>query len=169
MAEWKGTYFNFKTLLYFEMKCICVCVCVFMYVCAQSLSYVWLMDCSPPGSSVGLPRQEYWNGVLFLSPGDLPNPGIKPTSLAPPAFAGRFLTTSATWEALVYAYVCTYRVIRPYLWYRGLTTSHHLIEGTWAPGEFGIHSGPVISPLQIPRDGYVQTHTSQLERVSRTR
>ena len=31
--------------------------------------------------------------------GDLPNPGIKPTSLMPPALAGRFFTTSATWEA----------------------------------------------------------------------
>ena len=28
------------------------------------------------------PRQEYWSGLSFSSPGDLPNPGIKPTSLA---------------------------------------------------------------------------------------
>ena len=28
------------------------------------------------------PRQEYWNGYSFSSPGDLPNPGIKPGSLA---------------------------------------------------------------------------------------
>ena len=28
------------------------------------------------------PRQEYWSGLLFLSPGDLPDPGIKPTSPA---------------------------------------------------------------------------------------
>ena len=33
-------------------------------------------DCSPPGSSI--PRQEYWSGLPFSSPGDLPNPGIKP-------------------------------------------------------------------------------------------
>ena len=31
--------------------------------------------------------------------GDLPNPGIKPTSLMPPALAGRLFTTSANWEA----------------------------------------------------------------------
>ena len=30
-------------------------------------------------------RQEYWNGLPFPSPGNLPNPGIKPTSLAFPA------------------------------------------------------------------------------------
>ena len=33
-------------------------------------------------------------------PGDLPSPGIEPMSLMPPALAGRFFTTSATWEAV---------------------------------------------------------------------
>ena len=32
--------------------------------------------------SVEFPRQEYWSGLPFPSPGDLPNPGIKPTSPA---------------------------------------------------------------------------------------
>jgi len=36
------------------------------------------------------PRQEYWSGLSFSSPGDLPSPGIKPTSLAFPALAGGF-------------------------------------------------------------------------------
>ena len=40
--------------------------------------------------SMGFPRQEYWRGLPFPSPGDLPNPGIKPTS---PASAGGFFTT----------------------------------------------------------------------------
>ena len=31
--------------------------------------------------SMGFSRQEYWSGLPFPSPGDLPNPGIKPTSL----------------------------------------------------------------------------------------
>ena len=43
-------------------------------------------------------RQEYWSGLP--RPGDLPNPGIKPVSFMSPALAGRFFTTSATWEAL---------------------------------------------------------------------
>ena len=39
------------------------------------------VDCSLPGSSVhGISRQEYWSGLPFPSPGDLPNPGIKPRS-----------------------------------------------------------------------------------------
>ena len=44
-------------------------------------------------------RQEYWSGLPSLSPGDLPDPGIKPVSLMSPALAGGFFTTSATWEA----------------------------------------------------------------------
>ena len=38
-------------------------------------------------------RQEYWNRLPFSSPGDLPDPGIEPVSLASPALAGGFLTT----------------------------------------------------------------------------
>ena len=41
------------------------------------------MNCSPPGSSVHeFSRQEYWSGLPFPSPGDLPNPGIEPGSCA---------------------------------------------------------------------------------------
>ena len=43
--------------------------------------------------SRGLPRQEYWSGLPFPPPGDLPDPGIKCVSPASPALAGRFLTT----------------------------------------------------------------------------
>ena len=32
--------------------------------------------------SMGFSRQEYWSGLQFLSPGDLPDPGIKPESAA---------------------------------------------------------------------------------------
>ena len=39
--------------------------------------------------SMGFPRQEYWSGLLFPSPGGLPDPGIKPVSLLPPALTGR--------------------------------------------------------------------------------
>jgi len=44
------------------------------------------MGCSSPGSFVhGIFQQEYWNGEPFPSPGDLPDPGIKPWSPALPA------------------------------------------------------------------------------------
>jgi len=42
--------------------------------------------------SIGFPRQEYWSGLPFPSPGDLPNPGIKPRS---PALQAVFLLAEA--------------------------------------------------------------------------
>ena len=48
---------------------------------------------------MGVSRQEYWSGLPFPSPGDLPDLGIKPTSLASPALAGEFFTNCTTWEA----------------------------------------------------------------------
>ena len=50
--------------------------------------------------SMEFSRQEYWNGLPFPSPGDLPDPGIKPTSLVSPALAGGFSTSWATGECL---------------------------------------------------------------------
>ena len=53
------------------------------------------MDCGPPGSSVhGIPRQEYWSGLPFPSPGDLPDPGIEPRS---PALQADSLPPSRGW------------------------------------------------------------------------
>ena len=46
--------------------------------------------------SMAFSRQEYWSGLLFPSPEDLTNPGIKPESLKSPALAGRFFTTRAS-------------------------------------------------------------------------
>ena len=43
-----------------------------------------------PSLPMGYLRQEYWSGLPFPSPGDLPNPGVKSSS---PALAGRFFTT----------------------------------------------------------------------------
>ena len=42
--------------------------------------------------SMKFSRQEYWSGLPFPSPGDLPNPGIKLVTLMSPALAGRFFT-----------------------------------------------------------------------------
>ena len=49
----------------------------------------WMVACQSP-LSVGFSKQEYWSGLPFPSPGDLPNPEIEPTS---PALAGGFFTT----------------------------------------------------------------------------
>ena len=57
------------------------------------------MDCSPPGTSMGYSRQESWCGLPCPPQGDLPDPGMEPTSLMSPALADGFCTTSATWKA----------------------------------------------------------------------
>ena len=76
---------------------MCVCVCVHAQLC---LTLCNPMDCSLPGSSVhGIFQARILEQVAISSPGDRPNPGVKPVSPASPALAGGFFTTSATWEA----------------------------------------------------------------------
>ena len=50
-------------------------------VAKSCLSFVtpWTVACRAP-LSMGFFRQEYWSGLPFPAPGDLPNPGIKPRS-----------------------------------------------------------------------------------------
>ena len=45
----------------------------------------WAVTCQAP-PSMGFFRQEYWSELPFLSPGDLPDPGIEPTSPVSPAW-----------------------------------------------------------------------------------
>ena len=53
------------------------------------------MDCSPQAPlSVEFYRQEYEGRLPFSTPGDLPNPGIKPVSLVSPPLTGRFFATA---------------------------------------------------------------------------
>ena len=59
---------------------------------------LWTAACQAP-LSMGFSRQEYWSELPCPSPGDLPDPRMEPESLMPPALAGGFFATSATWEA----------------------------------------------------------------------
>ena len=62
---------------------------LWLYMCAQLLSHTWLF--ATPLSK-GFPRQEYWSGLPFPSPGYLPHSGIKPASLA---LVGEFFTNES--------------------------------------------------------------------------
>ena len=73
-------------------------MCVFSHSVVSDSVTPWTVACQAP-LSAEFSRQEYWSGVPFPSLGDLPDPGSKPLSLAFPALAGRFFTTSVTWEA----------------------------------------------------------------------
>ena len=59
------------------------------------------MDCSLYQAPLSMEffRQEYWSGLPLPPPGDLPHLGTESTSIGPPALAGRFFITRATWEA----------------------------------------------------------------------
>ena len=64
-------------------------VCVLSHV--QLFATPWTVACQAP-PSMEFSRQEYWSGLPFLTPGDLPDPGIELVSPASPALAGRFFT-----------------------------------------------------------------------------
>ena len=78
----------------YALHLACVLSC-FSHV--QLFATLWTVVCQA-SLSKGFSRQEYWSGLPCPLPGDFPNPGTKPWSLMSPALAGRFFTTSATWE-----------------------------------------------------------------------
>ena len=80
---------NVSPALQMDSSLLSNCVCVFSHVqlCDP-------MDCSLPVSSVhGILQARILEWVAVPSPGNLPNPGIEPTSLASPALAGILFTT----------------------------------------------------------------------------
>ena len=78
-----------------HIYCVCMCVCVCVHARTRSLSCVqlfvtpWKIDHQAP-LYVEFSRQEYWSGLPFPLPADLPDPEIEPAS---PALAGEFFTT----------------------------------------------------------------------------
>ena len=75
--------------------CVCVCVCMHTHMCAQScptLYAPWTVVHQAP-LFMEFSRQEYWSRLPFLTPGDLPDPGVEPMSLESPALASEFFTT----------------------------------------------------------------------------
>ena len=68
-------------------------MCVLNHSVVFDFETLWTVVHQAP-LSMGFPRQEYWNGLPFLSPGDLPNPGIKPVSVSHVLSGGFFTTLS---------------------------------------------------------------------------
>ena len=71
-------------------------LCMFVLSRARLFETLWTVAYQDP-LSMWFSRQEYWKGLPFPTPGDLRNPGIKPTSLVSPALAGQIFTTSSIW------------------------------------------------------------------------
>ena len=98
--------------------------------------------------SMKLPRQEYWSGLPFLSPGDLTDPGIKPRFPALQAvscFAGGFF---ANWITNLWGQECGHKVRRCDNWVTGWMFGDHKIlfelPVTWA------QSLSVMNHIQAP-------------------
>ena len=68
------------------------CVRAFSCSVVSDSATSWMVAHQAPLSLV-FSRQENWSGLPFPTPGDLPDLGIKPESLASPASAGGFFTT----------------------------------------------------------------------------
>ena len=67
----------------------------------DSFATPWITTSQAP-LSMGFPRQEYWSGLPFLSPGDLPNPEIEPMS---PVLAGGFFSTEPPGKSQINKYI----------------------------------------------------------------
>ena len=74
------------------VSCAIQCVCVIRSIVSDSLR--------PHGLSMEFSRQEYWSGLPFLSPRDLPNPGIEPGS---PALQADSLLSALLGKPLLYS------------------------------------------------------------------
>ena len=102
---------------------------------AQSLSRVWLFATpwtiahQAPLSMV-FPKQKYWSGLPFPTPGDHLNPGIKPVSLASPAFAGGFFTTEPPGKPSVACSVLNKYLLNKWLWSGSVAVSSKVLP-TW--------------------------------------
>ena len=89
------------------MTCMKVCrMCVCLAVCPGSVTPSVRLLAAPgivarkASLSLEFSRQGYWSGLSLPTPGDLPDPGIKPTSLVSPALTGGFFTTVAPGKPL---------------------------------------------------------------------
>ena len=84
---------------------------------------------------MGFSWQEYWRGVPCPPPGDLPDPGIEPSALKSRVMAGRFFTTSTTWEAHMVDSSIT-KQLNPYPYlssWRDIISSIHPLTSTPTP------------------------------------
>ena len=75
-----------------SVSIFCPCLCVYMLSHVHLFVTAWTEACQVP-LHVEFSRQEYWSGLPFSTPGDLPNPGIEPASLTYPVLASGFFTT----------------------------------------------------------------------------
>ena len=120
-----------------DPRALLVCTVLHRFSPIQLFATLWTVAHQAP-LSMGFLRQECWSGLPSLPgssvhgilqarilewvaiplPGDLPDPRIEPISLTSPALAGRFFTTSTTWEGGLLACSVFYKQ-QVFTWVRG--------------------------------------------------
>ena len=83
-----------------SLEVLLICCCCLVPESHPVPSAPWTVALGAP-LALALSRQQYWSGLPFSSPGDLPDPGTKPTS---PALACRFFTSEPPGESLFLIY-----------------------------------------------------------------
>ena len=78
--------------------------------CVQLFATIWTVTHQAP-LSMGFSRQEYCRGLPCPPLGNLPHPGIELAPFTSPALAGRFFTTSTTWEAHIKVYMYSAKLV----------------------------------------------------------
>ena len=138
----------------------------------KSLNCVWLFETpwtvayqAPP--SMGFSRQEYWSGLPFPSPGDLPDPGIEPRSPAFQADAGRPVNLWATQTHRLYIYELIYNIkkkrFRFWFWFwNQLFVTWDLFldshQANWSSVLSFFSGSPVIAQPELSRSVWVSAH-----------
>ena len=132
--SWMHTYVHIPFCMYIDI-CISRHVYLYIFVNVDGQERVWKfwsevaqscptlcdpVDCSPPGFSMRFSRQEYWSGLPFPSPGDLPDPEIEPWS---PALQADTLTSE-----LLIVINSNWRGSRMWKLYRRLLTLHTSVK-----------------------------------------
>ena len=104
--------FKFQMYCKVIQTCVCIYIYIYMYICCFCLVTRSHPTLWPPWTVahqaplfMGFPRGEYWRGLPFPSPGDLPNPGIKPASSALQA-ESLPLSQHGNWLALLASWCC---------------------------------------------------------------
>ena len=98
LSQWKILYYNQMLQILPALYVTCWIMCAKLLSCVRLCVTLW-NAARQASLSIGFPRQEHWSGLPCPHPGDLPEPGIEPKSLVPPALADKSFTISATWEA----------------------------------------------------------------------
>ena len=144
--KWASLFSPVQLYLFCSPALVLVHACVFSHVrCVWFFEMLWTVAHQAP-LFMGFSGEEYRSRVPCPPSADVPDPGIKPTSLMCPALAGRFFATSTTWEALgsnAVLYLVTQSCLT--LWSHGLQQARILCP--WGFSRLEYWSGLPCSPL----------------------